>query len=99
MVQQFGTSLCVLDARHVYPVMYGNSIDVVFTLDFGEGRQSPPTRFQKAIDWASWVDGRSEHAVTQGVEQRGQGAGPVSRMFLLCGYQGARADVQLVALQ
>jgi hypothetical protein len=79
--------------------MYGNSIDVVFTLDFGEGRQSPPTRFQKAIDWANCVDGRGEHAVTQGVEQRGQGARRVSRMFLLCGYQGAQAYVRLVVLQ
>lgn len=37
--------------------MYGNSIDGGFTLDFGEGRQSPPTRFRKAIGRASCVAG------------------------------------------
>jgi hypothetical protein len=40
-------------------VMYGNSIDVVFTTDFGEWRKSPSTRFREVIEmgqlcWRAW---------------------------------------------
>jgi hypothetical protein len=53
-------------------VMYRNSIALVFTWVSTMERQSPPTRFRKAIGWASCIGGRDEPEVTQGVEETGK---------------------------
>jgi hypothetical protein len=75
-------SFAVLGAV-VFLVMCGNSIGVVFALDFGEERKSPPTRFREAIEMGQLCWRACEHCSdaacrTTGAGRRGRDTAAVA---------------------
>jgi hypothetical protein len=74
--QQAAKALAAVDR---FGVMYENSIDVVFTTDFGEGLKSPPIRFRDMIEMGQLYWRALCTVVAQWVEWPRQGAGAPCR--------------------